>query len=435
MATSAPPPKIRLSLSEQLKHFEVNSEGEVYMKMMENITEIERDAYGFRHAALATQKSQDYHLNQYCVFVRMTNKLPINASDDITDNEAFPHEHAKLLVQLRRFLIFVFQYTKPRTRRSGYVEHITYSTLSGFRNSMLFWVKRIYGERGIAPLANNTLFNSMTEAMRYAQLTFGSQKVRTPRIGLSLEELRELFDHEMTTAASIEMSEQMQLAWAIARHTSVRPGAIGASTTRPGEYLQWKDIQLTNQGKGRFQALISFRHIKTNRRDPQHGLEGHRVIKCYLESPAPENMVFSVPHRLLTIAIRRGLLVGINTIKELFETDKVNIEIKAEHLDDPVFYRGKPRGLGVDMPHPLTSAALSQYLADRGRTVGFTQPISFYSIRRRSASDLVQRIGYEATREIMGHAPGTRKFHPFLFCLAIGDMARQSGTLHMTIRP
>jgi hypothetical protein len=62
----------------------------------------------------------------------------------------------------------------------------------------------------------------------------------------------------------------------------------------------------------------------------------------------------------LVIAIRRGFLQGIDTIEELMDYPGKNIKIKPEYLDEPLFYRGKPKGMGVDSKRPLTVTALDQ---------------------------------------------------------------------------
>lgn len=63
------------------------------------------------------------------------------------------------------------------------------------------------------------------------------------------------------------------------------------------------------------------------------------------------------------------------------------------------------------MTEPLQSHALTDYIADRGRSIGFEHPITFYSIRRRAATDLALRYGNDVAREVLNHAPDSRKSH------------------------
>lgn len=56
-----------------------------------------------------------------------------------------------------------------------------------------------------------------------------------------------------------------------------------------------------------------------------------------MDSPNTENILFLLAHRLLVIALRRGIIQGIETINELINTDLANITIKPENLNDTVF--------------------------------------------------------------------------------------------------
>ena len=218
----------------------------------------------------------------------------------------------------------------------------------------------------------------------------------------------------MTSNKSVELSEQHQVIWCIARQTAVRPGSIGWVATRRENYLRWENVRFENLSEGRFLCIISFENLKTNYDDPEKGEA--RTLVCHLDSPNAENIVFSVPHRLLTLALRRKLLAGIGSVEELLSTRQANIRIKQQNRKDPVFYAGIPGGRGLNEQvepdgscHALSSAQISAFLSDRGRAAGYTSGITFSSFRRRGATDLVVRVGYEMTREIMGHAPTTRR--------------------------
>jgi len=71
----------------------------------------------------------------------------------------------------------------------------------------------------------------------------------------------------------------------------------------------------------------------------------------------------------------------------------------------PNFFRGGPRGLGIDTSKPLTSHALTGYLTQQGFALGYNNRISFHSICRRAATNLVRALGTELAQEIKDHAP------------------------------
>ncbi|KAK1056354.1 hypothetical protein LTR74_014961 [Friedmanniomyces endolithicus] len=128
----------------------------------------------------------------------------------------------------------------------------------------------------------------------------------------------------------------------------------------------------------------------------------------YQAGPEPGNLIFTPAHRLLVIAIRRGLPNGVHTIDELLASPGNLISIDVAHLNDSIFYRGKEKGDALDYSKTLTSTALTVYLQRRGKAVGYTMNISWYSIRRRAATDMVHWIGMAYTRILLGHFPDSK---------------------------
>lgn len=116
----------------------------------------------------------------------------------------------------------------------------------------------------------------------------------------------------------------------------------------------------------------------------------------------------SVPHRLLVAALRHKGIVGIDTLSELLEGNVHRIRFKPEMLNRPVIMRATPRGLDVIKDQPATVAALTEYLQRRGERNGYTENITFYSIRRRAATDFARAFGPDHARTIMNHDPDTR---------------------------
>lgn len=147
-----------------------------------------------------------------------------------------------------------------------------------------------------------------------------------------------------------------------------------------------------------------------------------------LPSCQASNLLFSVPHRLLIMALCRQLLVGITTLEELLNGDRKFIEvciilqnyqpssmtseaaliyamqIKPEYFDDSIFFTSGPRGLSISTG-PQTSIGFTDYLRTRGQRMGYEGELSWYGIRRRAASDIARRVGAKAAREIMNHNP------------------------------
>ncbi|RKK86501.1 hypothetical protein BFJ71_g13743 [Fusarium oxysporum] len=216
------------------------------------------------------------------------------------------------------------------------------------------------------------------------------------------------------------------LAWCIGRICAVRPGSLARSDNKPANspqkpFLIWKDIELSrDEQHGKFSARLHFRNLKTNYEDPEKS-RGKTVqastLTCIIKSPQnTENMVFSVPHRLLTMAVRRGILDGIETLDQLFSSEAKYISIKPEFLDKPVFLAASPRGLKVT-EEPMRATALTKYVSLRGQKIGYSQDLTFYSFRRRAATDLTRKIGGDAARSLMNHDPDFRTLEKYYLSL------------------
>lgn len=159
----------------------------------------------------------------------------------------------------------------------------------------------------------------------------------TDRTYVGLAELRQLIDYDMMSTPSIEVAEGHHLAWCLGRVCSVRPGSIGPSKNsdklKTGMYLTWRDLTFTRGAKeGEFRVDIVFRSLKTNFEDPASAPSNKspqsRQLKCVVMSPQSiENLLFSIPHRLLVIALRRGILDGIENLDQLFESDLQHIQV------------------------------------------------------------------------------------------------------------
>jgi hypothetical protein len=235
-----------------------------------------------------------------------------------------------------------------------------------------------------------------------------------PKTYLGFTEIRQLIENDMMRTASIEVAEQHHLAWCLARYLALRPGSIGAESysgpnnKRHDAHLTWRDLDIQRDGteKGRFKVIITIRFWKQSR-DPDAARVEPKTYTI-VSPPNPDQIIFSVPHRLLVIALRRGLLVDYTNINDLFAGDKLNILVRDDQLDEPVLYAAAHRGLGLDTTKPLNAHGLTDYIRERGKVLGYAHPISFYSIRRRAATDLTVNYGADVAREIMGHSADSR---------------------------
>ncbi|KAM0420799.1 hypothetical protein ACHAPT_011460 [Fusarium lateritium] len=383
-------------------------------------------AHGFRHMSLRMQLQQDAHLELYRGWVKVI--LRPTDTDNI-DEHCFPapsngHEpFEKLASQLRRFLVFALK---------------NYRVLVHYRRSMEFWVVRKYRERQIEPPSRSWINGKMTEMMRFLQKEVNIRSLRSSQLNRSRVgtwELLMMMDFDMRETPCIELAECHHLAWVIGRVAAVRPGSL-AMPSRQGDrhlpYLVWGDldIQRTNV-EGMFYVKMLIRNLKTNSVDPEKEVDDKTLALSFHSPKGQMTFELSAPHRILTIALRRGVLSGIDTLNDLFRGREKNIIIKDEFKDKPVLLKGAPRGMSVQPDQPMPTGALTEYLKLRGRKTGITESITFYSIRRNTAQELHRKVGADTTRAIMAHDPHSiamekyytadRTMLPDLTSLAIGD--------------
>jgi hypothetical protein len=73
-----------------------------------------------------------------------------------------------------------------------------------------------------------------------------------------------------------------------------------------------------------------------------------------------------------------------------------------------MFLAARSTGVSIHDRKPMPAAALTGYISIHGQLAVFPARITFCSIRRRIATDLVDEFGNDAAREIIGHTPMSR---------------------------
>lgn len=235
----------RVTLTEQLNRLRQLPQSEQLEVIEQNRTD-SKAFQGFRYAAPKTQRDQDYHLALYQDYVAFTeNKSVEDYGAAELQEAAFPaNDLHRMCENFRCFLIHFFKFAKPRSTLTG--DKISYAQLSRVRDSLAFWTKYTRLQRRLDPIPSYQLYQYMTEAMRAVLKAYpdeGAQAIRRQKPYLGMPELRELFDYEMLHNTSIELSEQHQAAWCIARTTACRPGSICSSGKHArSQPLRWSDV-------------------------------------------------------------------------------------------------------------------------------------------------------------------------------------------------
>ena len=108
-------------------------------------------------------------------------------------------------------------------------------------------------------------------------------------------------------------------------------------------------------------STLTIRNVKGNRFMTAEESAKELVYSINLPRTA-DSISLLIVHRLLVMAIRRRLLVGISTIEEFFEQTGREIQIKKEFLNNLILMSGGPRGLGIT-DSLTTAGALTEHLS------------------------------------------------------------------------
>lgn len=318
---------------------------DVISELMEELDLDMLDSPGLRWYFIKTQSQQNRVFQLYEDFLIASKVLP--SRDEVRtmpekDKELimFPGDHAKLIVQTRKFMAVAYQFTTGTSNK-----RVSYASLAKYRLALLFWAGKIHDKYSIPPLQKIVLFKRLTEVMhgsaKYYGLFIHAEGQHRSEVGLN--ELRQLIDHDLVTTPNIAVAEGHELAWCLMRVCCVRPGSIGWSDKEKEAdkmYLLWRDIVITRGGdKGDFVCMVTFRSLKTNVGDPQRGMDKSAALstlRVKILAPAKtEDLIFSIPHRLLVIALRRNLIVDTPDLDTLLNGTQNEIMVSlpsSQHL-------------------------------------------------------------------------------------------------------
>lgn len=150
--------------------------------------------------------------------------------------------------------------------------------------------------------------------------------------------MRNLIEFVTYAEPNVEMAQQMVIAWLDGFICGVRPGTIGVTRNRASQFLRWEDIAITREPGGNFNMIITHKWLKGYRDEKLRPLAFSVVGSQYVE-----DAMFSLPHRLLALAIRRGILRHYKTVDDLLEDSRTKIAFKQSALNQPVVLANSPK--------------------------------------------------------------------------------------------
>jgi len=238
------------------------------------------------------------------------------------------------------------------------------------------------------------MWNAGQEAMKYVYRELKIQPEVQTKHYLSKYDLAALIEYDTTFTISRAVSEQHQLCWLLGFVCGVRPGSIGTSRHRKDQFLQVQDIQIKRSGGPyNFQATITFRWLKGYRDENRKRYVNSKRSSIYILIPnslvftcggpsTPDEVIYSIPHRLLALLLRRGYLQDHDSVDSLLSGTEVSIATKESAQDKPIVATAMPQGVGLDQDHAATCDAISAYVQRRARDFGLPIGITHYAWRR-----------------------------------------------------
>lgn len=118
--------------------------------------------------------------------------------------------------------------------------------------------------------------------------------------------------------------------------------------------------------------------------------------------------MYSIPHRIMAIALRRGLLEDYQDLDSALDSGEgalTNIRIKQEALELPVVLAAEPKGFALIPGKAGSANGISDYLQRVALRCGYPRGMTHYAWRRSFATNAARELGVDQARLAMGHEP------------------------------
>lgn len=339
--------------------------------------------------------------------------------ETLTNEQCFPEDQDQLLGFVEKYLWLVAFQIKGGTggQQPGASEGdlpwkermqkikgrpFRYPTLLK-RRQVLFLLVQKHSKQPptLARLYATTAGTIKLAALKRGVNTKGREKVYVGKL-----ELMRLIEYDWAEAMAIggdcmDAAAQAHLGWTIGWCVGVRPGSLGTSPNNPDAFLQWKDITISQDADGQLAAKIRFRYLKGRRETDVEDPLAFTVRA----SRGEENLILSIPHRLLALAWNRGILdPQLSSVDAIMRCNLAVIPFNDSMLELPVFLSGAEGARRLNSENkPATSESFTRYLSTRAKQIGFGNHFTFYAWRRSLAHKMDGAHGPEVARRVLGH--------------------------------
>ncbi|SMR48162.1 unnamed protein product [Zymoseptoria tritici ST99CH_1E4] len=384
-------------------------------------------SYTYDYASTSTQNRRKLHLAEYIDIIKATVKVNETNGEEHEDWEKRLWGPEFVADNLRAYVLMISQVLQPRSFVSPSIQ---FSTLAARRQSMIYWVIQKCDQKVVSI---SDVWNGSNRALYMAFRSHNMAVVAPPKLYANKDDMRNLIEYITYAEANVEMAQQMVIAWLDGFICGVRPGSIGASQGRMDQYLRWEDIEIFRDTDGNFRMVITHKWLK--------GYRDEKLRPLRFSVTGPQNVedsLFSLPHRLLALALRRGFLAHYDTVDELLKDTRTKITFKPMAMKQPVVLANSPKGIDLISGKPARASGLTTYLQRIALDFGLPPNVTMYIWRRSAGTTVGRALGDTSAKGFLGHNMDHKSYETSyeqgpiamdVMNIAMGGKIRQAGEL------
>ncbi|KAI9644772.1 hypothetical protein NHQ30_006799, partial [Ciborinia camelliae] len=304
--------------------------------VLEDIDKTIAASRGYRWESPSTILKEDIALRRYRQFTSLyllqqgfdDVKVMLEEVDATNDHIIFPDDQEELIEYICRYITFCAQ-NNDGNKKPKLTELIDLSKY------MWYWIAE-----SALPVMKETpsrkVYNKRTmEIIKFIDEHGGTDQSVKMRTYIGLRELNKLIEDDLATTNNIEATEQHHVAWLFDYFCRLSLGCLALESDDDKVELAWRNIKIRRgpgeEGflTGRIIVDIELINLETDH-DTNH------VYNMTITSPE-FNPMLSLPHKLLTMLIRRKLLENYDTIESVMNSRVHDIILKDEAMNQPIF--------------------------------------------------------------------------------------------------
>ncbi|WRT68434.1 uncharacterized protein IL334_005410 [Kwoniella shivajii] len=373
-----------------------------------------RSAYRQRVCILSAQ----FRLRIYKQFVTCKKAMEESTGEkiDVSTVEGLSHICQQLLWE-------IVERSKRNKRDSNgniVTRYMGTQTLSIYRWGIQLIMDREWKTSSSSSRSNRD-FNAFWERIHtyVAELVdeFSLSNVRKHKLALYSQDVAVMVMQVLDSPADSDVAIHFAVYLLMILHTAARPSTLLTGKGNNFAY-RWSDLTFVPRRNSSkvvlgFDVIIRYRNFKGYGFNASVDIA--KNLTLYIRTiRSSDNIVFDLGSMLIAHGLRQGVFGTDTTVADLFCLDKAKFQAEPKILEHPVFYASSSRGFGLDRTTPWKGEAAGIKFREVARQCGFYKStatedeiIGASSIRRGTATRLVQAFGLTTARLILAHNPGS----------------------------